>query len=85
MGDNAEWKAACDVALELLCQLLQRANTSQELVQFMSNYDIDFAVRQTVSVTLVEKVDAHILAFLSVSLFVDSVLHNLRCCLQFNS
>jgi hypothetical protein len=56
-------------------------------VQFMINYDIDFAVRQTFSVIRVWQVDAVILAFLSVSLFVDSVLRNfkLRCCLQFNS
>jgi hypothetical protein len=70
MGIYAEWKATCHMALELLCRLLQRANTSRELVQFMSNSDIDFAVRQTFSVTLVWQADAHILAFLSVSLFV---------------
>jgi len=61
----AEWKATCHMALLMLCQLLRRANTSQELVQFMSNYDINLAVRQKISAIRVWQLDAHILAFLS--------------------
>jgi len=63
VGEYAEWKATCRMALVLLCKLLQRANTSRELVQFMSNYDIDLVVRrQKFSVV---QVDTQILAFLS--------------------
>jgi len=60
--EMGEWKATCDLVLVLLCQLLPRANTSRDLVQFMSNYDIGLVVRQNFSVN---QVDAHILAFLS--------------------
>ena len=62
----AEWKATCEMALDLLCRLLERANTSPEVMEFMSNHDIDIVVRD-LPVVDVWRVDAHILAFLSVS------------------
>jgi len=65
-----EWKETCDMALNVLCGLLSQANTSPELVEYMTNHDIDSAVRKKVSVIRVWEVDAHILAFLSVSPFI---------------
>ena len=70
---HAEWQGACDMALHMLCVLLQRSNTSPELVQFMSNHDIDSAVQNDFSADRVWEVNRHILAFLSVSLFLESV------------
>ena len=58
------------MALDMLCQLLPRANTSPELVEFMSNHNIDSELRNTFPISHVWQVDAHILAFLSVSPFI---------------
>jgi hypothetical protein len=52
-----------------LCLLLPLANTSLDLVQFMSNHDFDAEVRNIFPINRVWEVDAHILAFLDVSLF----------------
>ena len=73
-----EWQDTCSTALDMLCELLPLANTSPELVEFMSNHDIDLEVRNILPVIRVWQVDAHILAFLSVSLFI--ILD--WCCLQ---
>jgi hypothetical protein len=59
------------MALSMLCELLPQANTSPELVEFMSNYDIDLEVRNIFPISRVWKVDAHILAFLTVSPFIE--------------
>jgi hypothetical protein len=64
------------MALFMLCGLLPLANTSPELVELMSNHDIDSEVRNTFPISRVWQLDAHILAFLSVSPFVKLVL---RC------
>jgi len=60
-----EWKATCDLALGVLPRLLKRAHTLPELVQFMSNPDLDSAVRMDFPVNDRWGVDVHILAFLS--------------------
>ncbi|KAF8809941.1 hypothetical protein BYT27DRAFT_7187250 [Phlegmacium glaucopus] len=59
--------ATCAQALDMLCPLLQVANTSPDLVQFITNCDIHLAVRKDLSVCSYDLswVDAHILAFLS--------------------
>ena len=62
----AEWKATCDMAFNVLCRLLKWANTLRELIQYMSNLDIDSTVRKNFSAIHVWRVDAHILAFLAV-------------------
>ena len=67
------------MALNVICVLLPRANTSPELVEYTANHDIDSAVRNKFSVIRVWEVDAHILAFLSVS-----PLSN-RSCVVYNS
>jgi hypothetical protein len=77
----AEWKATCEMALNLLCKLLERANTSPEVLEFMSNHDIDTAVQKDLPVIHVWRVDAHILAFLGVS----SLQSRLFNCLWLNS
>jgi hypothetical protein len=46
----AEWKATCEMALIVLCELLKRANTSSEVMEFMSNHDIDTTVQKIFSV-----------------------------------
>jgi hypothetical protein len=72
----AEWKATCEMALVVLCELLNQANTSPEVMEFMSNHDIDITVQENLPVTIDKwQVDMHILAFLSVSSFADSVYH----------
>ena len=58
----------CDTALFVLCKLLQIANTSPELVEFISKHDINPAVQNHLSVRVWD-VDMHILAFLSVRRF----------------
>lgn len=63
----AEWRATCDMTLGMLCKLLQGANPSPELVQFISNHDIHSPVQKRLPVIRVWWVDVHILAFLSVS------------------
>jgi len=68
------------MALNMLCLLLPQANTSSDLVEFMSNHDIDSEVRNLIPISRVSQLDAHILAFLSVSPFIRSVLH----CSQLN-
>jgi hypothetical protein len=68
------------MALNMLCELLPLANISSDLVQFMSDHDIDSEVRNIFSISRVSQLDAHILAFLSVSPFINSVLH----CSQLN-
>jgi len=75
-----EWKETCVLALDVLCGLLPQANTSSDLVEYMSNHDIDWEVRNILPISRVSRVDAHILAFLSVSPFIRSVLH----CSQLN-
>ena len=75
-----EWRETCDMALNMLCLLLPQANTSSDLVEFMSNHDIDSEVRNLIPISRVSQLDAHILAFLSVSPFIRSVLH----CSQLN-
>ena len=62
----AKWKATCEMALYLLCKLLKRAKTSPEVMDFMSNHNIDIAVQKDLPVIDVWRVDAHILAFLTV-------------------
>ena len=66
-----EWKETCALALRLLLILLPLAHSSPELVQFMTNNDIDPAVRKNFSVDDIWPVDMHILAFLSVSPFLE--------------
>ncbi|KAF8809938.1 hypothetical protein BYT27DRAFT_7187242 [Phlegmacium glaucopus] len=63
----AERIATCAKALDMLCPLLQVANTSPDLVQFITNRDIHPAVRKDLSVCSYDLswVDAYILAFLS--------------------
>ena len=77
----AEWKATCEMALDMLCRLLERAYTSPEVMEFMSNHDIDTTVQKNFPVIDVWQVDAHILAFLSVS----SLQSGLFNCLRLNS
>jgi hypothetical protein len=72
---SLEWKETCSMALNGLCKLLPLANTSSDLVQFMSNHDIDSEVRNLLPISRVSQLDAHILAFLSVSPFIKSGLH----------
>ena len=57
------------MALDMLCLLLPQADTSSDLVEFISNHDIDSEVRNIFPINRVWQVDAHILAFLNVSLF----------------
>jgi len=64
-----EWQETCSMALSMLCGLLPLANTSPELVEFMSNHNINSEVRNIFPINRVWQVDAHILAFLNVSLF----------------
>ncbi|KAF8801648.1 hypothetical protein BYT27DRAFT_7197867 [Phlegmacium glaucopus] len=66
-----EWKATCDMTLSMLRKLLQESNASPELVQFISNHDIHPMIRKSFPVILVWWVDVHILAFLSVSHFLE--------------
>jgi hypothetical protein len=79
-----EWQETCSMALNMLCELLPLASTSSDsdLVEYMSNHDIDSEVRNIFSITgsPVWQVDAHILAFLSVSPFIKAVLE----CSQLN-
>jgi len=77
---NLEWKETCSMALNGLCKLLPLANTSSDLVQFMSNHDIDSEVRIIFPISRVSQLDAHILVFLGVSPFIKLVLH----CSQLN-
>jgi hypothetical protein len=65
--DYVKWKQTCKLALVVLCKLLKRANTSPEVMEFMSNHDIDTLVQDNFPVIDIWRVDAHILAFLSVS------------------
>jgi len=60
-----EWKATCDMTLSMLCKLLQGANSSLDLVRFISNHDIHPKVRESLPIIHVWWVDIHILAFLS--------------------
>ena len=67
-----EWKATCGMTLVLLWKLLELANTSSEVMEFMSNHDIDKAARENVHDLIdVWWVDTNILAFLSVSSLQD--------------
>jgi len=77
-----EWKAACDLALCMLCTLLQYADTSPDLVQFISNHDVDTAVQKDFCADDLWWVDVNILAFLSVSPFLESVFCYwfINCC-----
>ena len=73
----AEWKSTCGMALMKLCDLLPVANTSPELVQFFSNYDIHPAVQKDFPVDAVDpvwEVNVRILALLSVSPFQELAL-----------
>jgi hypothetical protein len=58
------------MALYILCTLFKIANTSSELVEFISDHDIDPAVQKHFS-ERVWDVDMNILAFLSVSPFME--------------
>jgi hypothetical protein len=42
----AAWNATCEMVLAMLCKLLELANTSPEVLEFMSNHDIDTAVQR---------------------------------------
>jgi hypothetical protein len=64
-----EWQETCSLALDMLSELLPLANNSPELVEFMSNHDFDSELRNIFPISRVWEVDAHILAFLNVSLF----------------
>jgi len=66
MATFPEWMATCDLALCMLSTLLQGANTSPDLVRFISNHDIDTAVQNYFSDGQLRWVDLNILAFLSV-------------------
>ncbi|KAF8801652.1 hypothetical protein BYT27DRAFT_6785965 [Phlegmacium glaucopus] len=61
----AEWRATCDMTVGMLCKLLQGANPSPKLVDFISKYDIHLTVKETLPIIRVWLVDVHILAFLS--------------------
>jgi len=50
----------------MLCTLLRDANTSPDLVQFISNHDVDTAVQKDFSADHLQWVEVNILAFLSV-------------------
>jgi hypothetical protein len=65
------------VALVMLWKLLKQANTAPEVMEFMSNHDIDTTVQKNLPAVDVWRVDAHILAFLSVSF-----LQNQYCIVQ---
>ena len=67
-----EWDATCDMVLHMLSKLLKIANASLELVEFISHNDIALEVQNQFSVTRLWDLDLHILAFLSVSLFLES-------------
>ena len=54
-----------------LCRLFKIANTSSELVEFVSDHDIDPAVQKIFSDSVLWDVDMNILAFLSVSPFME--------------
>jgi hypothetical protein len=71
----AEWKATCEMALNFLCKLLKRANASPEVMEFMGNHDIDTAVQKDLPVIDVWRVNAHILAFLSVSILQSGLFN----------
>ena len=60
------------MALAMLCKLLKIANTSPELVNYISNNDIGLEVQNNLPVTDLWELKLHILAFLSVSLFLES-------------
>ena len=69
-----ERKATCDIALRILCTLMERANTSSEPVEFMRHNDIRPVVQQSFSVIRISQLDAHILVFLRVSPFLGLLL-----------
>ena len=69
-----EGKATCDIALRILCTLMERANTSSEPVEFMRHNDIRPVVQQSFSVIRISQLDAHILVFLRVSPFLGLLL-----------
>ena len=60
------------MTLGMLCKLLQGANLSSELVEFISNHDIHPSVQKRLPITRVWWVDIYILAFLSVSHLLES-------------
>ena len=57
------------MVLYILCRLFKIANTSSELVEFLSDHDIDPAVQKYFSESVWD-VDMNILAFLSVSVLL---------------
>ena len=65
----AEWRAMCDMTLGILCKLLQGANPSPDLVEFISNSnnDIHPSIQKRLPIIRIWWVDLHIPAFLSVS------------------
>ena len=65
----SEWRATCDMTLGMVCKLLQGANPSPELVDFLSNNDIHRSVQKRLPAIRIWWLDLHILAFLSVSHF----------------
>ena len=59
------------MTLGMVCKLLQGADSSPELVGFVSNHDIHSSVQKRLPVIRVWWVDIHILEFLSVSHFLE--------------
>ena len=55
------------MTLGMVCKLLQGANPSPELVEFIDNHAIHPSVQKRLPIIRLWWVDMHILAFLSVS------------------